>query len=218
SPRDFVSYGLGLSIYRYNGKKVVCHTGGTLGQTSYMGTVPEDNLAVIVLTNTGDGFGEFLGRHLINKILFPANAPIDYIQKLRKQNKGITSDLLAERDALLALRKTGSAEPLLPLESYAGTYSHPSYGRYQVYVPSNVTDTFALHARLLDGNMPSFKIEASHWVNNAFGLVTDNWFTKPNREGAVAYGAPVMLMTFGVENGTVTGLSLPLEASLPEIV
>ncbi|KAJ3109731.1 hypothetical protein HDU96_007144 [Phlyctochytrium bullatum] len=218
SPVDLVSYGLGLSIYLYNGKKVVWHNGGTLGQTSYMGTVPEDNLAVVVLTNTQDGFADFLGRHILNKILFPTNPPNDFIESYRKVAKRAIDGLVAERDALLALRKTGSAEPLLPLDSYVGTYSHPGYGRLELYVPIDAVDKFALHGRLLDGNISTFKLETGHWVNNTFGVFTDNGFFPRRREGSVAYGAPVMLMTFAVENGTVAGLSLPLEPSLPEIV
>jgi len=50
----FSTYGLGFRTHDYQGRLVVNHTGGLDGMVSYVGFMPEENIGVIVLTNSDD--------------------------------------------------------------------------------------------------------------------------------------------------------------------
>lgn len=51
------AWGLGWMLMRWSGKRIVGHDGGTVGQYSFLRVVPEDDLAVALLTNGGDARG-----------------------------------------------------------------------------------------------------------------------------------------------------------------
>ncbi|MFC3051628.1 serine hydrolase [Kordiimonas pumila] len=52
---NFKAYALGLGVQDVNGYKWVTHTGGLLGMVSYVYTVPELDLGVVILTNQQSG-------------------------------------------------------------------------------------------------------------------------------------------------------------------
>jgi CubicO group peptidase (beta-lactamase class C family) len=47
-------FGLGLMLEDWGGRRVIGHTGGTLGQASFLRVLPDENLAVALLTNGGN--------------------------------------------------------------------------------------------------------------------------------------------------------------------
>lgn len=51
------AWGLGWMLMRWSGKRVIGHDGGTVGQYSFLRIVPEDDLAIALLTNGGDARG-----------------------------------------------------------------------------------------------------------------------------------------------------------------
>lgn len=51
------AWGLGWMLMRWSGKRIVGHDGGTVGQYSFLRVVPEDDLAIALLTNGGDARG-----------------------------------------------------------------------------------------------------------------------------------------------------------------
>jgi len=53
------AWGLGWMLMRWSGKRVVGHDGGTVGQYSFLRIVPEDDLAIALLTNGGDARGVY---------------------------------------------------------------------------------------------------------------------------------------------------------------
>jgi len=52
----FAAYGLGWDLKDYHGVKLVQHTGGILGMISKVVMVPEENLALVILTNQQSGY------------------------------------------------------------------------------------------------------------------------------------------------------------------
>jgi CubicO group peptidase (beta-lactamase class C family) len=56
APR-FLAYGLGFNLRDYRGRKLVTHTGGLSGMVSRVALVPEENLAIVVLTNQDQAGG-----------------------------------------------------------------------------------------------------------------------------------------------------------------
>jgi CubicO group peptidase (beta-lactamase class C family) len=71
-------WGLGWSIFEWDGHTVIGHDGGTIGQMAFLRVVPETGVAVALLTNGGNGIGlyeelfrEFLGVELPARVVPP---------------------------------------------------------------------------------------------------------------------------------------------------
>ncbi len=59
-------YGLGWAVWRRGGKTVNGHAGWVGGNRTQIMFIPEDKVAVIVLTNSDDGEPSFLARHILD--------------------------------------------------------------------------------------------------------------------------------------------------------
>jgi CubicO group peptidase (beta-lactamase class C family) len=55
--RNLNAWGLGWMMMRWSGKRIIGHDGGTVGQYSYLRVLPEEDLAIALLTNGGDAGG-----------------------------------------------------------------------------------------------------------------------------------------------------------------
>ena len=121
----FAAYGLGWALRDYHGRKLVGHTGGVAGFVSRVMLVPEENLGVVVLTNSET--------RLIDAILFRVldayfGLPqTDWIAAFKAANEK------AMKGAEEAMKRAGGAraadsKPSLPLEKYAGVYTDAWYG------------------------------------------------------------------------------------------
>ncbi|MGH7475118.1 MAG: serine hydrolase domain-containing protein [Longimicrobiales bacterium] len=53
TPADEPSYGLGWNVSEIDGRRVVSHSGGSMGATAMLVLLPDDGVAVAVLGNTG---------------------------------------------------------------------------------------------------------------------------------------------------------------------
>jgi CubicO group peptidase (beta-lactamase class C family) len=53
------SWGLGWEMEEHDGRTVIGHDGGTIGQVAFLRIVPEGGVAIALLTNGGDFFGIF---------------------------------------------------------------------------------------------------------------------------------------------------------------
>lgn len=64
-------YGLGFSTWRENDRTVVGHSGWVGGYRSQLSFLPDEKLAVIVLTNSDDGDPSFFANHVLSLMLPP---------------------------------------------------------------------------------------------------------------------------------------------------
>jgi CubicO group peptidase (beta-lactamase class C family) len=55
--RSLNAWGLGWMMMRWSGKRIIGHDGGTVGQYSFLRVLPEEDLAIALLTNGGDAGG-----------------------------------------------------------------------------------------------------------------------------------------------------------------
>lgn len=64
------SWGLGWELFEWDGTTVIGHDGGTIGQSAFLRIVPEQGLAVAVLTNGGNPFGlyETIVGHVVKEL------------------------------------------------------------------------------------------------------------------------------------------------------
>jgi len=81
-PRGLEAWGLGWMLMRWSGKRVIGHDGGTVGQYAFLRVLPEEDLAIALLTNGGDAGGlyEWLYRTLLKslaKVQLPELAPVN---------------------------------------------------------------------------------------------------------------------------------------------
>ncbi len=129
---NFAMYGLGWMLEDYAGKKVVSHTGGVNGFVTSVCLVPEENLGIIVLTNTdANGFFEALRNEIEDAYLgLPyrnySKVYLDYQQADEKEKE---KQWKAVKDTVIMNLKTE-----LPLTAYAGEYMHDVYGNMNIKI------------------------------------------------------------------------------------
>jgi CubicO group peptidase (beta-lactamase class C family) len=128
-PSNFSGYGLGVDITDYNGKQVFSHTGGADGFVTNTCFVPEEHLAITILTNNDNqDFFEALRYQILDAYLNVPNTDrsaffLKYFNQGMKETVKTTTELQA--------RVKGSI-PELPLAAYAGTYANELYGTINI--------------------------------------------------------------------------------------
>jgi CubicO group peptidase (beta-lactamase class C family) len=179
--RLFSAYGLGWFLNDYRGRKMVSHTGGLDGMLSQTAMLPEENLGVVVLTNSEAGAYS----PIVNKVLdvFLDVAPKrdwsgERLERI-KQNK--TRE--AEEDKKLVEARAKNTRPSLALADYAGTYSGELYGDATV-----TEENGKLVLRLIPA--PNFVADLEHWHYDTFLI---KW--RPT----VAYNFPRGFVSFTID-------------------
>jgi CubicO group peptidase (beta-lactamase class C family) len=155
-----VGTGLGWFVRDYQGRKVVQHGGGWGADTAL---VPEENLAVVVLSNRDwNGLVSMLCYDVIDAYLVGPERAWSKADKwdLWLELGGPDQIFRARREQKAELDKsrvTGTT-PSLPLEKYAGSYEMELYGRLQVnHAANRLSVQFGDHAA-----------ELMHWQDDMF--------------------------------------------------
>ncbi|QQS39902.1 MAG: serine hydrolase [Acidobacteriota bacterium] len=175
--RHFNTYGLGWNVWDYNGRKVVSHGGGLDGMISRTAMMPEENLGLVVLTNSENGVPTVLQFKIFD--IF-TNAPDrDWNTEMLAGYKSGKEAAAAEEKKLEESRKLGT-KPSLSLEGYAGTYVDKMYGDAEVSVESG-----KLVLKLKPA--PNFVADLEHWHHDTFRI---RW--RPS----VAYNFPPGFVVF----------------------
>lgn len=121
----FRAYGLGWGLADYKGRMTVSHGGGYDGMYSYVLMVPEENLGIVVLTNSMTGIATPIANHIMDAFL--GGDQTDWL------TQGIDRDQ-KDREAFFArIRKTiepkvSGTKPSRPAAACAGTFRCPLYG------------------------------------------------------------------------------------------
>ena len=127
----FKAYGLGWMLSDYKCRKTVSHGGGYDGMYSQVMMVPEENLGVVILTNSMTGISTALANTIVDEFL--GGEKKDWL------NPGLEQDCknrsaFYERIQEATTPKTGGTSPSHELTSYAGIYRCPLYGDVTVSV------------------------------------------------------------------------------------
>jgi len=119
------SYGLGLFVTSYQGRKLVHHGGGIDGFISFLSFMPQEQIGVIVLTNLSPNqLPTIVSYQIYDRLL--GLEPVDWNGRyLEMRRKGEESEEEAKKKGY-APRKEGTTASH-PLEDYAGEYEHPGY-------------------------------------------------------------------------------------------
>lgn len=108
------SYGLGLGVSTYRGRKIVSHGGGIDGFISAMAWLPNDRIGVMVLTNLSGNnpVPGLVQRNMFDRLL--GLAPVDWVARQRKADSAAAGRAAKERDRIARERKPGT-EPSHPV-------------------------------------------------------------------------------------------------------
>ncbi|MDA1229522.1 MAG: serine hydrolase [Planctomycetota bacterium] len=121
----FKAYGLGWSLSEYKGRKTVSHGGGYDGMYSQVLLIPEENLGVVVLTNSMTGISSALATAIVDEFLGG--------EKTDRLTQGLKSDS-TDRAAFYQRIKNATTpraegtQPSRDKQANAGTYRCPLYG------------------------------------------------------------------------------------------
>ena len=127
------TYGLGLMVGGYRGRKHVSHGGGIDGFISAMQWLPDEQIGVIALSNTSHTgtVPALVVRNALDRML--GLEPIDWAARARKREAEAKEKVDEANTADLAAAAPGTS-PSHPLAAYAGDYEHPGYGKASVRV------------------------------------------------------------------------------------
>jgi len=128
-PSNFSGYGLGVEVADYNGKIVYAHTGGADGFVTNTCFVPEEHLAITILTNNDNqDFFEALRYQILDAYLgVPYSDRSAYFLKYFKM--GMEKTVKKTND--LQTRVKGNT-PELPLLAYVGNYNNDLFGSISI--------------------------------------------------------------------------------------
>lgn len=129
-PMHFALYGLGVLMADYNGREVFWHTGGAFGFVTNTCFVPEEHLAIAILTNNDDqAFFEALRYQILDAYLgVPfVNRSLQFLAGARSEKEKRLKDVAAWKTQAHA-----GARPALPLSAFAGSYTNPLYGKIRI--------------------------------------------------------------------------------------
>ena len=178
--RHFSGYGLGWFLWDYQGRKVVSHGGGLDGMISETAMMPEENLGLVVLTNSETPVNVIMQNKIFDAFL---NAPKrDWsAEYLSRAKNGKTAE--TEERAKLEAARVANTKPSLVIKDYAGTYSGSLYGDVTV-----AEENGKLVLRMLPS--PNFVGDLEHWHYDTFRI---KW--RPT----VAYNFPPGFVTFTID-------------------
>ncbi|RMG29093.1 MAG: serine hydrolase [Bacteroidetes bacterium] len=158
----FNGYGLGWALMDYGGRLVANHGGGYDGMYSKVAIVPEEQLGIVILTNSMKGISNPLMYYILDHYL--GHTPKDWSQiglKWQAEKEERKKERLQNR---LNYHKMGT-QPDLPLQEFAGTYRCQMYGDIEVRYEQEQLSLHFPEAPALDARL-------SHWHFNTFQI---NW-------------------------------------------
>ncbi|MDX5419500.1 MAG: serine hydrolase [Hymenobacteraceae bacterium] len=163
----FSAAGLGWMMNDYEGRKVLAHGGGHEGMNSRTVLVPEENLGIVILTNSMSSIMSPLANYTLDQFLGVQNGrdwsqfTLDNMAKARKAQE--------EAAAKTPKEKPRTSKPTMDLEAYAGTYNSPLYGEATISVQNKQLVLQLAPAPALGGKL-------THWQHDIFDLEWKNNF------------------------------------------
>ncbi|TVP76168.1 MAG: serine hydrolase [Gemmatimonadales bacterium] len=170
------SYGLGWRLSHYEGRRQSQHGGATDGMNTNLVLLPEENLGVIITTNTFNSFMNAAANRILDRYLGIEDRPWD--QQVRQSYLASYGRAMAQREAIEARRQEGTSTSV-PLEAFQGTYEDDLYADARVRMEEGglVLEFWGDENETLD---------LEHWHHDTFRAVYRNraqrekfvWFTR----------------------------------------
>ncbi len=167
--RHFNGCGLGFGLYDLHGKFVATHSGGYDGMYSRVAMVPEDNLGIVVLTNSMTGIGTALTYYIMDA--FAGAEEKDWSEEMKAgYEKGVKSK--QERIQKRLDAHVSGTSPSVDPGDCSGKYVDDMYGELEVKEEDG-------QLRLLFPSAPDLDATLTHWHYDTYKINWDNvhaWF------------------------------------------
>ena len=192
------SYGLGLMVGGYRGRKHVSHGGGIDGFISAMEWLPDEQIGVIALSNTSHTgtVPALVVRNAFDRML--GLEPIDWAARARKREAEAKQEAEEAKTADLAAAAPDT-KPSHPLADYAGDYEHAGYGKASVRVEGD-----GLVLKVVGIDFP-----LKHYHYDLFIVPYD----LPASAGAAGFGGVKVRFDYD-DAGAINVVSVPLEPAV----
>ena len=158
--KHFSGYGLGWSLYDYHGRKVITHGGGLDGQISRVVLVPEENLGIVILTNSINSLPTYLTYEILDRY-FSADEK-DWsswgLKRAQSSEKRKKEQIKEEEENHII-----NTSPSLELEEFTGTYSGKLYGDARLTLEQDQLVVYFIPT-------PDFVGKLTHWQYNTFKI------------------------------------------------
>lgn len=173
----FNLYGLGWGLSDYRGRKVVTHSGGLDGMTSRVALLPEENLGVVILTNSETPLQAFLYYKVFDVFTGapPRDWSADYLARVKAAREREAAEAKKVEEA-----RVPNTKPSLPLSSYVGTYGGQMYGDAKVSEENG-----RLVVRLVPS--PNYVGDLEHWHFDTFRIKWRDSVVYPYPRGWVTF-------------------------------
>jgi CubicO group peptidase (beta-lactamase class C family) len=127
----FRAYGLGWGLSDYRGRKIMAHSGGIDGMLSWMYSVPEERLGIMILTNSDN---HNVGPGLVYRILdgYLAGSSRDWNAVFLAQFRKAQAAQQAQEKSRQAARVPNTT-PSGPLAGFEGVYADSMYGDLRIH-------------------------------------------------------------------------------------
>lgn len=178
----FKGYGLGWSLFDYQGVKVVSHGGGYDGMLSTTTFIPEKNCGFVVLTNCNEPLYFVVSQTLQDLICNTPEPRRDWSSFLHERIKKNKEDEEKEQEEIQKKHHEGTSPTLKP-EEYTGTYHDKMYGDVEVTLNKNGS------LRLNMKPTPGFTSDLKHWEYNTFTIRMEGYPSLPEGKAWFTIGA-----------------------------
>ena len=191
----FRGYGLGWAIMDYGGRFVANHGGGYDGMYSKVAIVPEENLGIVILTNSMKGISNPMMYYILDAYM--GFEEKDW-SKIGLRWQEASDQRWASRIPERSMNR-GNSSPDLTLENYVGSFICPMYGDIEVkYEGGQLSLHFAA--------APSLDATLKHWEHNTFDIVwneTHAWFDFGTLQFILDNRGEVQSLQFDVPNNDI---------------
>lgn len=186
----FSGYGMGWFLNDYRGRKLISHTGGLDGMITQTAMMPQENLGLVVLTNSETGAIGILRNKILD--VFTDSPKRDWnAESLERSKQNKVRE--AEENKKADTKRIANTKPSLDLKNYAGTYSSEMYGDVTI-----AEENGKLVMRLVPA--PNFVADLTHWHYDTFEI---HW------RNSVNYNFPRGWVTFTLDgNGETDQLKI----------
>ena len=187
-PMNFRGYGLGVFMADYNGKQIYYHTGGAFGFVTNTCFVPEEKLAITILTNNDNpNFFELLRYQILDAYL-----GVPYVNRSKVQLDGFNKGLNKSVEDINKLKaRVKGNKSSTPIDVFVGDYSNEIYG------PITIRKDKAL-------NKLTINFKGQHSLSAALEYMDNNeWLMTYNN---IAYG--IFATKFKIENNKVISVDI----------
>lgn len=179
----FTGAGLGWFLSDYEGRRLVYHGGGHEGMNSRTVLVPEENLGIVILTNSMSSIMAPLASYTVDQFLGITNGR-DWSRF--KLDAGKAEKAAAARAPKEEKRR--GQKPVRNLAAYAGTYSSPLYGDATVALKDGKLEFQLVPAPTLSGTLHPWRhdIFSLDWKNDYALLHPTNVRFLVGEDGGIA--------------------------------